>query len=165
MNGLLKLNKPGPCLTLFESACADQRTAGLMENVKLYTTAITAAASISDYERALELVSRMTLSGVKPNYKTLTALMGACISAGELEYAFDVFKKIENPDGYAKMLLIRAYCDYQDYNSAFSVLDAQGENRLLGKEVMSSYNYIIQSSLLNRQFHSGREAMVSVDTG
>ena len=33
MNGLLRLNKPGPCLTLFESACSDQRTAGLMENV------------------------------------------------------------------------------------------------------------------------------------
>ena len=56
MNGLLKLNKPGPCLTLFESACSDQTTAALMENVQLYTTAITAAGTLGDYERALELV-------------------------------------------------------------------------------------------------------------
>ena len=162
MSGLLKLNKPGPCLTLFESACADQRTAGLMEDVKLYTTAITAAASISDYERALELVSRMTLSGVKPNYKTLTALMGACISAGQLQYAFDVYEKIERPDGYAKMLLIRAYSDSGDYDGALNILDEQvtSEEKLSGKQIMSSYNYIIKSSLLNREYDLGRAAMV-----
>jgi pentatricopeptide repeat protein len=162
MSGLLKLNKPGPCLTLFESACADQRTAGLMENVKLYTTAITAAASISDYERALELVSRMTLSGVKPNYKTLTALMGACISAGQLQYAFDVFGKIEKPDGYAKLLLIRAHCDSGDYDSALNILDdkVDCEEKLSGKQIMSSYNYMIRSSLLEKQYDSGKKAMV-----
>jgi len=46
-----------------------------MENVKLYTTAITAAASLGDSDRAFELVSRMNFAGVKPNMKTLTALM------------------------------------------------------------------------------------------
>merc|ERR1712127_800700 len=70
MKGLLRAKKPGPCLTLFESACADERTAALTENVQLYTTAITAAAALGDHERALDLVSRMNRAGVKPNKKT-----------------------------------------------------------------------------------------------
>eukprot|EP01083_Nonionella_stella_P318318 1162847_1 len=117
MNGLLKLNKPGPCLTLFESVCADQTTAALMENVQLYTTAITAAATLGDHERALELVSRMTFAGVKPNMKTLTSLMGACLSAENYKYALEVYGKINNPDGYAVMLGIRGHAKIGDFDT------------------------------------------------
>jgi len=67
MNGLLKAGQPGPCLTLFEAACADQSTVALTENVKLYTTAITTVVTLRDYEHALELVSRMRFSGIQPN--------------------------------------------------------------------------------------------------
>lgn len=72
MNGLLKAGKPGPCLTLFEVACADSSTVALTETVELYTTAITAASRLGDYERALDLLTRMQASGVKPNIKTLS---------------------------------------------------------------------------------------------
>jgi len=157
MNGLLRLNKPGPCLTLFESACADQRTAVLTENVQLYTTAITAAATIGDYERALELVSRMTFAGVKPNMKTLTALMGACITGNQSQFAVDVYKKIENPDGYAMLIGVRGYCLNGDFDTALNIVD---QNRFMsGKQIMSSYNYIIGSALKVKNFAIARQAM------
>lgn len=160
MNGLLKLNKPGPCLTLFESACADQNTAPLMENVQLYTTAITAAATLGDYERALELVSRMTFAGVKPNMKTLTSLMGACITGENYGYALDVYKKISNPDGYAMMLGIRAQSKVGDFDTALSMVDKNKD--MTGKQIMSSYNYIITCALEAKNFDAAKEAMVSI---
>ena len=49
-SGLLKANKPSTCLTLFESACSDQRTASLTENVHLYTTAIAASFAVGNHE-------------------------------------------------------------------------------------------------------------------
>lgn len=159
MNGLLKLNKPGPCLTLFESACSDQTTAALMENVQLYTTAITAAATLGDYERALELVSRMTLAGVKPNIKTLTALTGACLTGRSYNYALDVYKKITKPDGYAMMLGIRAHCEVGDFETALNMVDAN--EMMSGKQIMSSYNYIIKSALELKNYSIATDAMVS----
>jgi pentatricopeptide repeat protein len=158
MNGLMKLNKPGPCLTLFESACADQRTAGLMENVQLYTTAITAAASLGDSDRAFELVSRMNFAGVKPNVKTLTALMGACISDDKHRNAVDVYKKMKTPDGYAKTLAIRGYCGLDDFETALEMIQSDD---LSGKETIASYNYMIGSALNKKDFKTACNAMVS----
>jgi pentatricopeptide repeat protein len=157
MNGLLKLNKPGPCLTLFESACADQRTAGLMDNVQLYTTAITAAASIGDSERAFELISRMNFAGVKPNMKTLTALMSACISDQKHDLAIDVYKKLQSPDGYAEALAIKAYCGIDDFTTALELMQSE---KMKGKQTMLSYNYMIGSALSKEDYHSGRLIMI-----
>jgi pentatricopeptide repeat protein len=157
MNGLLKLNKPGPCLTLFESACADQRTAGLMENVKLYTTAITAAASIGDSDRAFELVSRMNFAGVKPNMKTLTALMGACISDNKHSNAVEIFKKMKVPDGYAKSLCIKAYCGLSDFETALNMIE---DDDLSGRETMTSYNYMMGCALNESDFKTALSTMV-----
>eukprot|EP00560_Eucampia_antarctica_P005724 CAMPEP_0197837556 /NCGR_PEP_ID=MMETSP1437-20131217/32506_1 /TAXON_ID=49252 ORGANISM="Eucampia antarctica, Strain CCMP1452" /NCGR_SAMPLE_ID=MMETSP1437 /ASSEMBLY_ACC=CAM_ASM_001096 /LENGTH=1093 /DNA_ID=CAMNT_0043444695 /DNA_START=154 /DNA_END=3435 /DNA_ORIENTATION=- len=162
MNGLLKAKRPGPCLTLFEAACADQSTVALTENVRLYTTAVTAAATLGDHERALELVSRMKYSGLKPNIKTLTALMGACISAKKSELALEVFDKIPTPDGYSISLVFRAYCDTGDYDSAKDTLVREGDGsgkQLSGKQIMSSYKYILQSSLENGRYDVAEEAM------
>ena len=161
MNGLLKLNKPGPCLTLFESACADQRTAGLMETVQLYTIAITAAASLGDSERAFELVSRMNFAGVKPNLKTTTALMGACISDGKHEVAIDVYNKMKMPDGYARTLAIRAYCASNEFETALSMI--QDEDELTGKQIMLSYNYMLESALNKKHYRIAEDIMVSLD--
>merc|ERR1712127_534900 len=126
--------------TLFEAACADQSTVALTENVRLYTTAITAAATLGDHERALELVSRMRFSGVQPNIKTLTSLMGACISGKKPDLALDVFKKIKNPDGYCQSLAIRAYCDIKDFESASQFLQKESNNKSQrsGKQLMAS---------------------------
>ncbi len=158
MNGLLKLKKPGPCLTLFESACADQRTAGLMENVQLYTTAITAAATIGDSDRAFELVSRMNFAGVKPNMKTLTAVMSACISDAKYAYAVDVFKKLSTPDGYSQSLAIRAYCGLDDFETALETMEKS--NQMNGKQTMLSYNYMIGSALAKEEYDSARNILV-----
>lgn len=161
MNGLLKLKKPGPCLTLFESACADQRTAALMENVQLYTTAITAAASLGDSERAFELVSRMNFAGVKPNMKTLTALMSACVSDNKFTYALDVYKKMSTPDGHANTVALKAFCGLQDYSSVFDLL-LDKEDQFTGKQIIVSYNYIIGSALNQKDFDTAMVAMVSI---
>ena len=163
MKGLLKANKPGPCLTLFESACVDQRTTALTENVQLYTTAITAAAALGDHERALDLVSRMNRVGVKPNKKTLTALMGACISGKKYDAAADIFSKIKNPDGYAISVGLKALCLAKKFDAAVELLTDQrsGEKKLTGKQVMSGYDTLLQSALDCGEFDVARDALVS----
>ena len=163
MKGLLKAKKPGPCLTLFESACSDERTTALTENVQLYTTAISAAAALGDHERALELVSRMNRAGVKPNKKTLTALMGACISSRKYVAAADIFAKIKNPDGYSISVGLEALCYAGKFDDAMALLSEQRSGQLLltGKQVMTGYNNLIQSALESDEFNVAREAMVS----
>jgi pentatricopeptide repeat protein len=163
MTGLLKANKPGPCLTLFESAFSDQRTTALTENVQLYTTAITAAAALGDHERALELVSRMNTAGVKPNKKTLTALMGACIAGKQYSAAVDVFSKIKNPDSYAISVGLKALCYAEKWNEALELINDQksGQKMLTGKEVMMGYNNLLQRALESGAFSVAREAFVS----
>jgi pentatricopeptide repeat protein len=166
MKGLLKANKPGPCLTLFESAFADQRTTALTENVQLYTTAITAAAAIGDHERALELVSRMNSAGVKPNKKTLTALMGACIAGKQYDAAVDVYTKIKNPDSYAISVGLQALCYAQSFDSALEIITDQrsGQKQLTGKQVMMGYNNLIQRALEVGAFGAAKDALVSFIT-
>ena len=163
MTGLLKANKPGPCLTLFESAYADQRTTVLTENVQLYTTAITAAAALGDHERALDLVSRMNTAGVKPNKKTLTALMGACIAGKQYNAAVDVFSKIKNPDSYAISVGLKALCYAEKWDDAIILIDGQrsGQKTLSGKQVMIGYNTLLQQALESGAFDAARDAFVS----
>ena len=163
MKGLLKAGKPGPCLTLFESACSDQRTAALTENVQLYTTAISAAAALGDHERALDLVSRMNRAGVKPNKKTLTALMGACIAGRKYNAAADVFSKIKSPDSYAISVGLKAMCLAGKFDAALELITEQrcGQKTLKGKQVMAGYNNLIQEALFAVEYNIAREAMVS----
>lgn len=161
MKGLLKADKPGPCLTLFESACADSRTAALTDNVYLYTTAITAAAALGDHERALDLVSRMNRAGVKPNKKTLTALMGACIAGKKYDAASDIFLKIKKPDSYSISVGLKAMCLSKKFDNALELITDQrsGQKMLTGKQVMSGYNSLIQEALYAGDYGVAREAM------
>jgi pentatricopeptide repeat protein len=161
MNGLIKAKKPSTCLTLFETACADRRTAPLMENVHLYTTAI--AASVGNHERALDLVSRMNIAGIKPNLKTMTALMSACLSSGKPELAIDVYSRIANPDGYAMLIAIRAMCANGDLSSASNLLAPQRSGRVAmsGKQVMESFHVLIRSSLELGDYAMARQSFVS----
>ena len=161
MKGLLNANKPGPCLTLFESACSDQRTAALMENVQLYTTAISAAAALGDHERALELVSRMNRAGVKPNKKTLTALMGACIAGRKYNAASDIFAKIKSPDSYAISVGLKALCLAGKFDDALELITEQrsGQQTLNGKQVMFAYNNLIQEALYSGEYEVARGAL------
>mmetsp|Transcript_37674 Transcript_37674/g.80459 ORF Transcript_37674/g.80459 Transcript_37674/m.80459 type:complete len:1090 (-) Transcript_37674:62-3331(-) len=161
MKGLLKANKPGPCLTLFESACSDQRTAELMENVQLYTTAITAAAALGDHERALDLVSRMNRAGVKPNTRTLTALMGACISGKKYDAAVNIFSKIKNPDSFAMAVGLQALCLGGKFDAALELITEQrsGQKTLNGKQVMTGYNNLLQQALHAEEYSVAREAL------
>jgi pentatricopeptide repeat protein len=168
MNGLIKADKPGPALTLFETACADPRTVDVAQNVQIYTTAVTAASMMGDHARALGLVSRMVSAGVKPNVKTFTSLMTGCLSSGKTSYALDIFGKITEHDGLSLELGIRAFCDSGDFASATSILTEQrdGRREMSGKQVMASYNYIIDAALRQRKFDIARAALTELtDSG
>jgi len=164
MNGLMKAKQPQACLTLFESACADPRTVSLTENVQLYTTAVTAAASLADYERALDLVSRMTFAGIQPNTKTYTVLMGACLSGGRADFAIDVFKKIKRPDGYALSKGVQAYCANKDFTSALKIIESQNDKQglMTGKQVMSNYYHFIHSALESGNYTAATNIMTNL---
>lgn len=173
MNGLLKVDKPGACLTLFEAAYADERTMALTENVQLYTTAITAASRLGNYERAIDLVSRMKKAGVKPNIKTLTSLMSACLYANQTQQALDVYgqtvKIAEESDsieldGSILSLAVKAFCDNNDFISASKLLTEQkdGYQDMSGKEIMQCYDYIIHKSLKQNEYEIARSAMTEL---
>lgn len=164
MKGLLKANKPGPCLTFFESACADERTVALTENVQLYTTAISAAAALGDHERALDLVARMNQAGVRPNKRTLTALMGACISGRKYEAAAEIFSKIKNPDSYAISVGLQALCLSGKFDAALELITEQrsGQKTLSGKQVMSGFNSLLESALESSEYSVARDALTTL---
>jgi pentatricopeptide repeat protein len=158
MNGLLQAGKPSACLTLFEAACSNSRTSALTDNVHLYTCAITAASTLGDHERALELVSRMTGNGVKPNLKTLTAVMGACLASGKPELAAQLFRKMDRPDGYAIRQGVRALCQSGDVASAVEILEAQPRTSKLlsGRQMMASYEDILCAAVARHEHTVGR---------
>jgi len=164
MKGLLRSNKPAACLTLFESACADSLTSALTDNVQLYTTAITAAASLGDHERALELVSRMNRVGVKPNKKTLTALMSAMLAGRKYDAASDIFTKIRSPDSYAISVGLQALCYAGRFEQAQNLLAGQkcGQKALKGKQVMDGYNVLLRSSLGAGDFNMARDTLTGL---
>jgi pentatricopeptide repeat protein len=154
MNGLIRANKPSSALTLFETACSEQRTVPLTENVYLYTTAITAAAALGDHERALELLSRMSSLGIKPTMKTLTALVGACLSSGRPDLAVDVYRRISDPDGYAMAQGIRAFSENGNLEEALALITGidRQQRILTGKQEMLCYKSLIETSLSSGNF-------------
>lgn len=158
MKGLLNAGKPGACLALFEAASQNPRTSQLAENVYMFTTAVTAASALGDHERALDLVSRMSAIGVKPNMKTLTSLMGACLSSDRPELAAEVYKRIENPDGYAMSIGLKALCRSGDLEYAANVLSDQrrGSRTLSGKQLMEGYESIITTALKSGEYEMAR---------
>jgi len=168
MNGLLKVNKPDACLTLFESAYSDARTSYLTENIYLYTTAITAASRLGDYERALDLLGRMKAVGVKPNIKTLTALTGALLSAKKPDLALSVYNQIQKssvkPDGYSLSIGIKVNCESGLLEDAASILTEQrtGGREMSGRDVMFGYNYLIGAALKRSRFDVARAAMTEL---
>ena len=164
MKGLIETNKPSAALTLFETACTEPRTVPLTENVYLYTTAITAAAALRDHDRALELLSRMTSLGLKPSLKTLTALMGACLSSGKTDLAVDVYRRISNPDGYAMMQGIRALSENGDGEEALALVvgNAQQQRILTGKQEMLCYKTLLENSLSGGEFIFARKVLDTI---
>eukprot|EP00529_Nitzschia_sp_RCC80_P003169 CAMPEP_0113516040 /NCGR_PEP_ID=MMETSP0014_2-20120614/41319_1 /TAXON_ID=2857 /ORGANISM="Nitzschia sp." /LENGTH=1114 /DNA_ID=CAMNT_0000412755 /DNA_START=492 /DNA_END=3836 /DNA_ORIENTATION=- /assembly_acc=CAM_ASM_000159 len=161
MRGLMDAGKPSAALTLFESACADSRTAGLTENVYMYTSAVTAAASIGDYTRALDYISRMKTVGVKPNLKTLTALLGACLSAGKPELAVGIFNSIPDPDFYALGQGFLAMAQAGEGDEVLRLLSEKGAkaSRLRGKRLMAVYESLLSYAIDNENFDLARRTI------
>jgi len=154
MSAMLRADKPTACLTLFESAVSSSKTAALTENVYLYTTAITAASVLGDFERAIDLLSRMTAKGVKPNVKTLTSVAGACLAAGQPILAAQIYRKIDTPDGYAMSQGLQALSGSGAFSEALELIQSQnGKDRLMtGKQVMQGYQHIVSNALKVRDF-------------
>jgi pentatricopeptide repeat protein len=161
MSAMLRMGKASACLALFESARASPRTSALTESAHLYTTAIAAASALGDYERALELVARMSAAGVRPTAPTLTAVMGACLSSGRADLAAQIFRRMDGPDGYATARGIQALCASGDAPPALDLLrkHQRGQRAVMsGKDVMRSYHAVIQSSLDRDDFATARAA-------
>ena len=155
---LLKAKKYRACLILFESACADPTTAPLTENVHVYTTAISAAAAEGNFEKAFDLIDRMSVLGIKPNQKTLTALMSACMKANNVHVALEVYGKIASPDGVAMKKAIEAHCLNGDWKDAQQLLALQGRGgaEMDGKQLMISYSDVLGYSLKAKELNFAR---------
>jgi len=156
MKGLIETGNPSAALTLFETAFWDRKTVALTENVYLYTTAISAAAAIADHRRALELLSRMNGLGISPNLKTMTALVGACLASGTPDLAYDIYQRIQRPDGYAKLQGIKALCEMGKVQQSLSLLSGRESKVLSGKQVMVAYESLLKNSLTRGDFDSAR---------
>ncbi|CAB9527914.1 Pentatricopeptide repeat-containing protein [Seminavis robusta] len=164
MKGLLRDSKPGACLALFETACNNKQTSELTENVILYTTAVSAASRLGDHDRALDLVSRMSAVGVKPNMKTLTALIGACLSGDRPDLAAEVYKKVDKPDGYAMLQGLKAFCLSGDLDTATKMLYTQrrGSRTLSGKQLMHGYELLVTTAVKYGDYESARAAVTEL---
>lgn len=162
MNGILKDGKANACLTLFETACASSRTEKFTRDVYLYTIAISAASKLGDHQRALELIGRMNTVGVKPNMKTLTAVMVACLSSNQPSLAVDVYYKIDKPDGYAITQGIQALCKNGKLIDAANIIITQKEGTISGKQMMYNYHTLLTSALEQDQYDLAKDIFVDL---
>mmetsp|Transcript_19307 Transcript_19307/g.21561 ORF Transcript_19307/g.21561 Transcript_19307/m.21561 type:complete len:1019 (+) Transcript_19307:98-3154(+) len=161
MGGLKKAGKYSSVLTLFESACTDSRTAPLMENVYIYTTAISASAEMNDPDRAFELLKRMVSLGIQPNTKTLTALQKAYLASGKSDSAVDVYRKIKEPDGRAMLAGLEALSLEGEFEEVTSTLRYQWKTRgsaLSGKQLMFAFNVLFRETVSQGCFIAARRA-------
>jgi len=158
MNGLLIAKKPSACLSLFEAACAESKTISLTENVHLFTTAITAASALENHEKAFHLINRMKIAGIKPNIKTLTALMGACMSSGKYALATEVYKQIEVPDAVAKSKGVEAFCLEANFDKAMEILTSKEGPEMSGKQQMMAHGHLLRNSLMGGNMKVARDA-------
>jgi pentatricopeptide repeat protein len=167
MKGLVDSGNPSAALTLFETACSDRRTVGVTENVHLYTTAMSAAAAVGDHTRALELLSRMKTIGIRPNLKTLTALLGACLAARKPELAVDVFRRIPNPDAYAVTQGLVAMAQAGECAEVLTMLADKNSmpGKLRGKGLMKIYENLFQASIGASDYASARKVTNSLLSG
>lgn len=160
MNAMLQAGKPTACLALFESAYGSARTSAFTENVYVYTTAVTAASMLKNHERALELVMRMNANGIRPNLKTLTAVIGACLASNQFDLASQLFKRIDQPDGYAVAQGIRALCGNNEISTAASLLETHAGGRRIGsmngKNSMLSYALVFEAAVDGKKFEVAR---------
>jgi pentatricopeptide repeat protein len=164
MTGLTEYGNPSAALTLFETACADSRTVGVTENVFLYTTAMTAAAKIGDYSRALELLSRMKALGIKPNMKTMTTLVGACLAGGKPELAVDIYRRIRNPDAYALTQGLIALAAAGNLEECLAMLADRKSlaGKLNGKRLNQVYEVMIKNAIDSGNFDMARNIIRSL---
>jgi hypothetical protein len=129
----------------------------------------------------LELVSRMSAQGVKPNMKTLTAVMGACLSANRPDLAAKVFQKILrnvasspssssssalSPDGLAISKGIAALCGNGEIATALTILSEEPCRRrkndprfMTGKQTMMAYQTVIVSALSRQDFNLAKQGL------
>ena len=161
MTGLMKAGKHSSCLSLFESACSDPNTMALTENVHLYTTAISAAASLKNHEKAFHLINRMKEAGVRPNMKSMSALMSACLSSGMTNLAVDVYREIKDPDGIAMTKGLEAMAFEGNFADVSVCLREQWSSRnkvMSGKQIMDTYTVLLKQALKQGNLESARTA-------
>merc|ERR1719345_746404 len=91
----------------------------------------------------------MNALGIKPNIKTMTALLSACLSAEEPELAVEIFRRIPNPDSYAVTKGLLALSDAGEGNEALVMLSEKDTvaGRIQGNSLIMYTNlYFIMRS-------------------
>lgn len=108
----------------------------------------------------------MKIDGVKPNLKTMTALMKSCLTSGKADVAAGVFKKIDEPDSLANNLGLQALCRSGDLDCAATLLSElrDGYGSMSGKDVIFSYNTLICSSLEQKDFALAKRTLTELLT-
>ncbi|GMH88833.1 hypothetical protein TrST_g3645 [Triparma strigata] len=157
MNGLLNSKKYGECLSVFESALDVKKA---VSSVSLFTTAITAAARTKQFDKAMGLVGKMKMEGLRPNVKTLTSLVNACTLSSRGDIALEVWKatleKSEDVDGRARLAVLRACCQQSKWDDALALLESGGDGQhphiFKGKELMEGYDALMFAAISMKEF-------------
>jgi len=123
-----------------------------------------AAAAVGDHTRALDLSSRMNSLGIKPNMKTMTALLSACISAEEPELAVDIYRRIPNPDSYAVTKGLMALSLAGKGDEALAMLSKRGTiaGSIQGKSLNKIYESLFQNSIKVNDYKLARRVLKSL---
>jgi len=164
MTSLSKAKKYGSCLALFDTACADPNTMTMTESAQLYTTAIAAASATRNHEKAFELVNRMNSMAIKPDQKTMTALMSACMSSRKWALGVEIYRKIKNPDGLAMRKGLECMCHHGCFSEVLVTLRGQRRRKtsMNGKQIMYVYEHLLRESILQGDFATARAAFTQL---
>ena len=165
MSGLLSSKKYAECLSVFEAAMSVNNNA--TRSVGLFTTAITAAARTRQFDRAMGLVGKMKMEGLKPNVKTLTSLINACTASGRGDVALEVWKSglASNPkvDGRARLAVLRAMTKQREWDDALILLSDGGDGNdkaiFTGRELMEGYDELMFSEIAAGEYMRATETL------
>jgi hypothetical protein len=97
--------------------------------------------------------------GISPNLKTMAALVGACLASGTPDLAYDIYKRIQKPDGYAMLQGIKALSEFGKVQDALDIVTGKDSKTLSGKQVMDAYQSMLHNSLTRDDFNSARIVM------
>jgi pentatricopeptide repeat protein len=163
MKSLLDTKKYDEVITVFDSALdVDSR---VVRNIGLYTTAITAAARMRNFDKAMAYIGKMKGEGITPNTKALTSLVNACVMCGKPDVGLEVYEGMKErglgEDSRAKLTIVRAYVQLGRWDDAMGVLQGgkSGGKDFKGNEIMEGYEQVLKGMTGEGEWTRAREGL------